>query len=136
MRGVNKSTVWTWNAIGKRRGAWNLSPNAPESNKGFLLNHLISELLPMQKDGYRYSNSDPITGQASWYDLKVKITKCLPNGILEKKIEPRFPIIKNLSRKNINLLKYGAQFKKTYNETGKEEHYEFIGNIESYKEIE
>jgi anaerobic selenocysteine-containing dehydrogenase len=136
MRGVNKSTVWTWNAIGKRRGAWNLSPNAPESNKGFLLNHLISELLPMQKDGYRYSNSDPITGQASWYDLKVKITKCLPNEILEKKIEPQFPIIKNLSRKNINLLKYGTQFKKTYNETGKEEHYEFIGNIESYKEIE
>jgi anaerobic selenocysteine-containing dehydrogenase len=136
MRGVNKSTVWTWNAIGKRKGAWNLSPNAPESNKGFLLNHLISELLPKQKDGYRYSNSDPITGQASWYDLKVKITKCLPNEILEKKIEPQFPIIKNLSRKNINLLKYGAQFKKTYNSTKKEEHYEFIGNIESYKETE
>ena len=25
MEGVNPDTVWTWNAIGKRRGAWNLS---------------------------------------------------------------------------------------------------------------
>ena len=46
MDGVNKDTVWTWNAIGKRRGAWGLSDDAPESNQGFLLNHLISELLP------------------------------------------------------------------------------------------
>jgi Anaerobic dehydrogenases, typically selenocysteine-containing len=26
MEGVNTHTVWTWNAIGKRAGAWNLSP--------------------------------------------------------------------------------------------------------------
>ena len=50
MKGVNKNTVWTWNAIGKRKGAWNLSPNAPESNKGFLLNHLISDVLPKNRD--------------------------------------------------------------------------------------
>ena len=31
MEGVNPDTVWTWNAIGKRRGAWNLSADAPES---------------------------------------------------------------------------------------------------------
>ena len=37
----------------KEKGSWNLSPGAPESNKGFLLNHLISELLPRQKDGYQ-----------------------------------------------------------------------------------
>ena len=38
----NPDTVWTWNAIGKRSGAWGLSPDAPEAKKGFLLNHLIS----------------------------------------------------------------------------------------------
>ena len=26
MEGVNPDTVWTWNAIGKRAGAWNLAP--------------------------------------------------------------------------------------------------------------
>ncbi len=78
MEGVNESTVWTWNAIGKRRGAWHLSADAPESRKGFLLNHLISELLPERNDGYRYSNSDPVTGQAAWYDLRVTVEKADP----------------------------------------------------------
>ncbi|MEL7303170.1 MAG: molybdopterin dinucleotide binding domain-containing protein, partial [Pseudomonadota bacterium] len=36
MDGVNPNTVWTWNAIGKRRGAWALDKDAPESNRGFL----------------------------------------------------------------------------------------------------
>ena len=45
------------------------------SNKGFLLNHIIHELLPPKKDGMRWSNSDPITGQAAWFDLRVKIEK-------------------------------------------------------------
>ncbi|HSR79897.1 MAG TPA: molybdopterin oxidoreductase family protein, partial [Hyphomicrobiaceae bacterium] len=73
MEGVNPDTVWTWNAIGKRSGAWGLEPDAPEATRGFLLNHLIAELLPEQPGGFRYSNSDPITGQAAWYDLKVRI---------------------------------------------------------------
>jgi anaerobic selenocysteine-containing dehydrogenase len=76
MEGVNPDTVWTWNAIGKRAGAWNLSATAPESTKGFLLNHVISELLPPQPDGHRYANIDPVTGQAAWYDLKVRLVKC------------------------------------------------------------
>ena len=46
MDGVNPDTVWTWNAIGKRAGAWSLDADAPEFRRGFLLNHLISELLP------------------------------------------------------------------------------------------
>ena len=46
MDGVNPDTVWTWNAIGKRRGAWTLTRERPRRSKGFLLNHLISELLP------------------------------------------------------------------------------------------
>ena len=52
-----------------------LSPDAPEAKKGFLLNHLIHELLPGSDDGLRMSNSDPITGQAAWYDLRVNIEK-------------------------------------------------------------
>ncbi len=72
---VNAQTMWTWNAIGKRKGAWALSSDAPESTKGFLLNHLIHELLPGSDDGLRWSNSDPITGQAAWYDLRVNIEK-------------------------------------------------------------
>jgi anaerobic selenocysteine-containing dehydrogenase len=75
MEAVNSQTLWTWNAIGKRSGAWTLSPDAPEAKKGFLLNHLISELLPPKGDGLRWSNSDPITGQAAWFDLRVRIEK-------------------------------------------------------------
>ena len=75
MEGVNPDTVWTWNAIGKRSGAWNLDPAAPEARKGFLLNHLICDLLPEKEGSYRYSNSDPVTGQAAWFDLRVRIAK-------------------------------------------------------------
>jgi anaerobic selenocysteine-containing dehydrogenase len=75
MAGVNPDTCWTWNAIGKRAGAWHLSPQAPEATKGFLLNHLIDELLPEQGSGYRYANADPVTGQAAWYDLRVRLEK-------------------------------------------------------------
>ncbi len=75
MKAVNMNTLWTWNAIGKRSGAWRLNPQSPEVTKGFLLNHLIAELLPKQPDGSRWSNSDPITGQAAWYDLRVRLRK-------------------------------------------------------------
>ncbi|WP_425093422.1 molybdopterin oxidoreductase family protein [Tropicimonas sp. S265A] len=75
---LNSRTVWTWNAIGKRKGAWALAEDAPEATKGFLLNHLIHELLPPKGDGLRWSNSDPITGQAAWFDLRVKIEKATP----------------------------------------------------------
>ena len=75
MDGVEASTVWTWNGIGKRSGSWNLAKDAGESKKGFLLNHVISELLPPNDDGYRYANSDPVTGQAAWYDLRVRLRK-------------------------------------------------------------
>ena len=73
MEGVNPDTCWTWNAIGKRAGAWNLAADAPEVKKGFLLNHLIDELLPEREGGYRYANADPVTGQAAWYDLRVRL---------------------------------------------------------------
>ncbi|MBV0910935.1 molybdopterin oxidoreductase family protein [Anianabacter salinae] len=86
MAALNPHTVWTWNAIGKRKGAWALSPGAPEATKGFLLNHLIPELLPERGDGMRWSNSDPVTGQAAWFDLKVKIEKVDPQ-------DEAFPVI-------------------------------------------
>jgi anaerobic selenocysteine-containing dehydrogenase len=91
MDGVNQDTVWTWNAIGKRAGAWNLDPEAPEARKGFLLNHLISDLLPDRHA--RRSNSDPVTGQAAWFDLCVRIEKCEPG---EETSEPQFPTLPRL----------------------------------------
>ncbi len=73
--GLNAKTIWTWNAVGNRKGTWALSEDAPEATKGFLLNHLIHELMPPKGDGLRWANSDPNTGQAAWFDLRVKIEK-------------------------------------------------------------
>lgn len=78
MAALNETTVWTWNAIGKRKAAWALDEGAAEANQGFLLNPLISELLPEKGDGLRYSNSDPVTGQAAWFDLRVRIENVGP----------------------------------------------------------
>ena len=55
--------------------AWALGEGAPETERGFLLNHLIHELLPPKGDGMRWTNSDPVTGQAAWFDLRVRIEK-------------------------------------------------------------
>ena len=78
---VEPGTVWTWNAIGKANGAWQLEPGADEARKGFLLNHLISEELTMREGGVSrsISNSDPITGQAGWYDVRVRIRPAEPD---------------------------------------------------------
>jgi len=93
MAALNENTVWTWNAIGKRRGAWALEEDAPEATKGFLLNHLIHELLPPKGDGLRWANSDPITGQAAWFDLKVKIEKADPPDVAQPDLPPlRSPV--------------------------------------------
>jgi anaerobic selenocysteine-containing dehydrogenase len=61
MQGLEAGTVWTWNAVGKQAGAWGLSADASEVTRSFLLNHLIPE------------QSDPITGQAAWFDLRVRV---------------------------------------------------------------
>ena len=66
-------TVWTWNAIGKAAGAWNLGPQAGESQRGFLLNHVITDELP---DGARRCADVELRsdhGQAGWYDVQVRI---------------------------------------------------------------
>ncbi|MDA7648496.1 molybdopterin oxidoreductase family protein, partial [Alphaproteobacteria bacterium] len=111
MAGLNENTIWTWNAIGKRKGAWQLEEDAPEAKKGFLLNHLIKELLPAQADGQRWSNSDPITGQAAWFDLKVKIAKVDSN---EPAISsPQFsalPRMNAVDPEPVKTLRYGLQW--------------------------
>jgi anaerobic selenocysteine-containing dehydrogenase len=63
MQGLEAGTVWTWNAVGKQAGTWGLAADASEVTRSFLLNHLIAE------------SSDPITGQAAWFDLRVKVYK-------------------------------------------------------------
>jgi len=89
MDGCAADTVWTWNAIGKRAAAWSLDAGAPEAERGFLLNHLIGELLPEER-GYTQANADPITGQAAWFDLRVRLAKAASQS---PRAEPRFPAL-------------------------------------------
>jgi anaerobic selenocysteine-containing dehydrogenase len=88
---VEPGTVWTWNAIGKASGAWALSARADESRKGFLLNHLISEELPPCEAGEHLSNSDPITGQAAWFDVRVRVYRADPGepAMSQPQFEPQ-----------------------------------------------
>ena len=114
MEGVEAHTVWTWNAIGKQAGAWGLEKEASEATHGFLLNHLISELLPPKQGERRITNSDPITGQAAWFDLRVKITKALPG---ETGVWPQFSPIKPLpwdDGRRPQLLDFDARHKNPY----------------------
>ena len=115
MSGVNPDTIWTWNAIGKRRGAWNLDKNAEEGREGFLLNHIISELLPPRSDRRRnhdrLSNSDPVTGQAAWYDLRVRVEKVEAGDAVT---EPQFPVLEpvpGVEEPVPHVLQYGKRFR-------------------------
>ena len=99
---VQPDTVWTWNAIGKRRGAWKLAADAPEATKGFLLNHLISDITPRGD----YANADPVTGQAAWFDLRVSIARA--DGAVEA--APRFAPLPH-GGADPRPLRYGAAFR-------------------------
>jgi len=101
---VQPDTVWTWNAMGKRKGAWRLAQNAPEAGKGFLLNHLISDITPRGD----YANADPVTGQAAWFDLRVRIAKAAVSGTGA----PQFAPLPYGSADNAPL-RYGASFRRT-----------------------
>lgn len=81
---VQPDTVWTWNAIGKRKGAWRLAKDVPEATQGFLLNHLISERTRADD----YANADPVTGQAAWFDLRVSIRRSAQQTHAEPQFEP------------------------------------------------
>jgi len=107
--GVNPQTVWTWNAIGKRKKAWGLDAQAPESNQGFLLNHIISEVLAPNASGDTFSNSDPVTGQAAWFDLRVKIEKCAPEEF--GFTEPMFEAFAHIPAADMAVSRYGADLK-------------------------
>ncbi len=100
---VQPDTVWTWNAIGKRRGAWRLSKDAPEGEKGFLLNHLISDITPRGD----YANADPVTGQAAWFDLRVAIRKADTTGMSA----PQFTSLSFDDASN-RPLRYGADLRR------------------------
>ena len=56
----------------------------------------------------RYSNSDPITGQAAWFDLRVSIRKANPEEIASRKIENGYdsPVAAGP-----RVLSYGEEFK-------------------------
>ncbi|MFQ5438199.1 MAG: molybdopterin oxidoreductase family protein [Paracoccaceae bacterium] len=108
MDGLNANTVWTWNAIGKRAGAWALAEDAPEAERGFLLNHLIDELLPARAGGQRWTNSDPITGQAAWFDLRVRIDKAPPGTVQSA---PHVPPQKSPVGQGPKDIVYGEEFK-------------------------
>lgn len=99
---VQPDTVWTWNAIGKRRGAWRLDQDAPEGRRGFLLNHLICDLTPRGD----YANADPVTGQAAWFDLRVRIAKAAPADASAPQFAP-LP----LGEAPPGPLRYGAEFR-------------------------
>ena len=97
---VQQDTVWTWNAAGKRKGSWGLSPKAPESNQGFLLNQLISDLTPNAD----YDNADPFTGQDAWFDLRVAIKKVAKQAFSS----PQCQALNNTEPK-IQVLRYGEK---------------------------
>jgi anaerobic selenocysteine-containing dehydrogenase len=103
---VQPDTVWTWNAIGKRRGAWKLSKDAPESNKGFLLNHLISDRLPRSNTDSDYANADPVTGQAAWFDLRVRLQR----ADAREHAQPQFPDLPRGAAPP-DTLRYGADLR-------------------------
>lgn len=103
---MQPDTVWTWNAIGKRKGAWRLAKNAPEAKQGFLLNHLISDRTPRGD----YANADPITGQAAWFDLRVAIRKADPPAQLAATSQPQFVSLA-LGDAPSRPLRYGARLR-------------------------
>ena len=51
--------------------------------------HLLTEELPADATGKRFSNSDPVTGQAGWYDVRVRIYAAAPDEAKES--WPQFP---------------------------------------------
>ncbi len=111
---VEPGTVWTWNAIGKADGAWQLAPGSDEARKGFLLNHLISEELPMRGTASgTVSNSDPITGQAGWYDVRVRIRPAAPDEAGETFPQmDSMPSVPGVVGKAAQVLRYFAGGKK------------------------
>ena len=65
-------------------------------------------MLPPKGAGYRWSNSDPITGQAAWYDLRVNIEKAPPEAeVSEPVVQPQ-----KKRTKPTDELRYGLEWTK------------------------
>jgi anaerobic selenocysteine-containing dehydrogenase len=69
---VEPGTVWTWNAMAKGPGSWALDPQSPEVTRAILINHIIPDR-QAGEDLANFFNNDPVTGQAGWYDARVRI---------------------------------------------------------------
>jgi anaerobic selenocysteine-containing dehydrogenase len=96
---VEPGTVWTWNAIAKGPGAWGLDPKAPEATRAVLVNHIIPDVSPLPGPG-TFFNNDPVTGQAGWYDTRVRL---YPSEIHDvwpqvKPVRPQRPEVVDLER--------------------------------------
>jgi anaerobic selenocysteine-containing dehydrogenase len=129
MRAMNRDTVWTWNAIGKRAGAWGLDPASPEAREGFLLNHLIPDVFGEDERGAREANADPITGQAAWYDLRVALEKCVPEECGES--APHQERVAPMPHPPVPVAvqRYGRKFNRTsMPRKGPLRHHEWVGN--------
>ena len=68
-----------------RQGTRKLGTNAKEATQGFPLIHLIDDLLLKQGGGGGYINSNPVSGQATWYDFRAKIEKA-PKGAINTEL--------------------------------------------------
>ena len=66
------------------------------------MNHLISEELPPTPEGEHLSNSDPVTGQAGWYDVRVRVYKAddAEEQVSSPQFEPTMPIPGQVKRKS------------------------------------
>ena len=60
-----------------------------------------------------YANADPVTGQAAWFDLRVRITKAADTGVSMS--EPQFAPLE-LGQADDRPLRYGAQFRRKRSE--------------------
>jgi hypothetical protein len=68
-------------------------------------------LLPPKGDGMRWSNSDPVTGQAAWFDLRVRIEKAdgPPGDLAHPQFEPTWYRTGDVPEE----LRYGQEWGKT-----------------------
>ena len=89
-----------WQRYAREAAAGMREKDAPEGRKGFLLNHLISDLTPRGD----YANADPVTGQAAWFDLRVSIRK---RGSVTGASAPQFTPL-GFTEANEAPLRYGA----------------------------
>ena len=69
------------------------------------MNHLIAETLPAESG---LTNSDPVTGQAAWYDLRVNVTAAEAG---DEKSLPQLKGGQQVSDDTVSVLRYavGAQ---------------------------